>query len=614
MLKYAILFSTMVLTVVAKLGPYSGKTGYFATSFYYSDSKCQSTPVSSNFAPIGDCFNQTYSQSYKASTMYTTDPSNNNKVYQTNWQGTGSCNSGGPFSNSTFAVFINSTCVRNQYNSNGNQPYMKQQIGFVATLPIVAYPQYMQTNYGVGGCAIGVVTYISISTMYLSDFGSYNCYSSPQCTSTQYGSISTCPMPTGTLATGYASTANFNGVPCTAANNANQGGTQFMKLGACDPLTSQASPGQSTPQWSSSKITAYTSGSTTVFVQSYFQTTNCGGSTQSYNYFVAGNCPTTWTKSYSFTQYSLVSALPPAPAGGMSAFDYATPAACAATDPTQIVSAYYVPGGFLPANYTQTTKCYNLNGAGPAQMRTLCGPQTFTSTTGGFFVSKIYGDSACATPPIGLQFYQANICFVNNATTSTKFTIATNANGVTVATQLGYRNTACTGTPLITMPNFKNTTQICKGSGTTDNGVTNQWSTSTFTSVLGINAGFILAAYSTASACAAQTQASLVYGYQVLSNTCGQNSGRNNSLIVVNTCGVPTAAAVLQVVYVSQTISSASLTLTTVQSPAFQSTFKQAVATTAGVAASAVQVHHPTIPLVTPYQIGLSSLLLNRTF
>ena len=476
---------------------------------------------------------------------------------------------------------------------------MIQQIGYVATLPTIAFPQYLQSFYGRGGCASGVITLFHINTLNQGPDGSYYCSGETQCTSKLSGFISTCPVPTGTLATGYAQSSYFNNVSCTAANIDPNPGTQFYKLGACDPGTSQTYPGQNYPnRWSSSMITGYTSaGGTTVFVQTSYQTTNCGGIAQNYRrYYPAGYCPATWSMSYSFSQYSLVSTLPTAPVGSISEFDYANAAACAATDSTQIVRATYSTSGkVLPANYTQTTKCYNpypQGNPGPALTRTFCGPQTFTSTTGGFIVLKYYADSACATTPTGISFYQPNICMVSNVTSSYKIA-STIANGVTVASYAFYRTTACTGTPSKTYNNIANTTEICVPSGS-NNGVTNKWATVTFASVVGISSGSIQADYSTASSCTAQTQASLFSGYQGSPYTCGERNNRNNSLTVVNVCGAPTAA-VAQVIYATQTVSSATLTLTTVQSPAFQKTFKQAVATTAGVAVSAVEVnHHPT--------------------
>ena len=603
LLKYAIFFNVMVLTAVATVNQYAGKTGYYASSFYYSDSKCKTAPLSQTFIPLGVCNNLTSIQNGKRSIMYTTDPSNSNQVYHTEWYASGSCNSAASFvasspSDTTNAVSINSTCVRNKNNYNGVQPYIQQSIGYVATLPTIAFPQQMRSTYDFSGCAKGAVSNIEISTMRQDSDGSYGCnadsHSDLQCLTT-----SICPIPTGALANGYAQTTSFNNVPCTAANSANQG-SQFTKLGVCDPGTPQTYPGES-QYWASHLTTGYTSGTTTIFVQSEYRTTNCGGIPLHYSYYTAGYCPTTWSNTDStFNQYSLVSNLPTAPTGGVSQFDYATPAACAATDPTQIVSAYYAPSYYLSSNYTQTTKCYNPNpsdGPGPAQYRTLCGPQTLSSTTGGFIVIKSYADSACATAPTNMMFYQLNVCAVQNATFSVKI-ISSTANGVTVASQGLYRNTACTGTPFMTYPNFANTTKVCKGSGT-NNGVTNQWSTTTFTSVVGVNSGAIRARYVSPSTCATQTQASLFIGYQLLSNTCG-NIGYNNSLLVINTCGVPTAKVIAQVVYVTQIISSASLTLTTVQSPAFQTTFEQAVATTAGVAVSAVEVNRHRIPVLSP--------------
>ena len=596
LLKYAIVFSVMVLTVVATI--YPGKTGYYARDLYYSDSKCKTTPVAGVFIPLGVCTNNTDSYS-KSSQMFTTDPSNKNQVYQTIWYGSGSCNSAASFvasslSDTTNAVSIDTTCVLNANANDYNPPYYQRSIGYVAALPTIAFPQYLGSYYDAGGCTKGVVTSITMETMNQKSDGSYECFSN-SCTSIPFRSTATCPMPTGTLATGYAQTSYFNKVPCTAAYNQ---GSSFTKLGVCDPITFKPFPGRSN-RWNSQMMTAYTSGATTVFVLSEYETANCGGRVYYNTYYPAGYCPTTWTSSNSFGQYSLVSTLPAAPAVGFTSFDYATPAACAATDPTQIVKASYSSNSnFLPANNTQITKCYNPRGSGPTQTRTLCGPQTFTSTTGGFIVTKYYADSTCITTPTRVNFYQSNICAVNNATTSYKFTTATSANGITVASQAMYRNTACTGTPLMTSPNVANTTQICKGSSSNNNGVIDQWSTTTFTSVMGINGGFLVG-YSTPSTCAAQTQASMIQGVQYLSNTCGNTAGRNNSLTVLNACGVP-AATVAQVISVTQTVSSASLTLATVQSSAFQTTFKQAVAMTADVAVSAVQVNSHRIPVLSP--------------
>ena len=581
LLKYAFFCVAMVMTVDAKLGPFPGKTGYFATGLYYSDSKCQTTPLlGATYQPVGVCMNQTTytTQSY----MYTTDPTNNNKMYVTQWFGSASCNSVAPFvapnlSNVTISVTINSTCSRRN----------KQSIGYVATLPTVVYPQFITTFYGFSGCANGVVTSIQISTMFQNtDYdGSYYCYSDGRgflpyypsisgCASTQSRQMTTCPTPPGDLVTGYASATSFSGLPCTAANSVE---SQYIKLGVCVPPSNQ-----DISRRDYSILTGYTTGSTTVFVRASYKTKNCGGTAYLYHYIPTGYCPATsrYMQGF-FNQYSLVSAPPTIPSTGTSTIDYATPAACAVTDPTQIVSATYSP----VSNYTQTTQCYG-DGRWPPRTRTLCGPQSFTSTTGGFVVIKNYADFACATTPTGLTFVQVNICTANNSTTSSQYTVTSSTNGVTVLSASIYRNTACSGTPLSILSNLANTTQICQRRNSAS-----QWSTTTFSSVLGINSGYIQAQYTTPSACAAKTQASLFFG-QGSSNTCGLNTVGNSSRVVLNACGVPTAAAVLQVLYFTQTISSASLTLATAQSSAFQTTFQQAVSSIASVALSAVQVHH----------------------
>jgi len=53
---------------------------------------------------------------------------------------------------------------------------------------------------------------------------------------------------------------------------------------------------------------------------------------------------------------------------------------------TQLVSVSYMSNMF-PSDYTQTTKCFSpFDPSAPSNVRTVCGPQTFTAATGGGFV------------------------------------------------------------------------------------------------------------------------------------------------------------------------------------------------------------------------------------
>jgi len=63
---------------------------------------------------------------------------------------------------------------------------------------------------------------------------------------------------------------------------------------------------------------------------------------------------------------------------------------CHVTASTQLVTATYTTTA-VPSDYLQTAKCFSLGPPGGAlNVRTVCAPQTFTSTSGGFAVIRNY--------------------------------------------------------------------------------------------------------------------------------------------------------------------------------------------------------------------------------
>ena len=114
----------------------------------------------------------------------------------------------------------------------------------------------------------------------------------------QSGYTSSCPVPAGTIASsGFAQWTQYNAVPCNAANAATSyksNNNGFVKLGLCDPQTQltvgfQGSNNGRPQRWQSQRTDAYTSGSTTVFVKTYFNGVSCGASAaSSMYYYIAG--------------------------------------------------------------------------------------------------------------------------------------------------------------------------------------------------------------------------------------------------------------------------------------------------------------------------------------
>ena len=227
--------------------------------------------------------------------------------------------------------------------------------------------------------------------------GSYECSASVNCPQTKLptaGYVSTCPTPPGALVTtGFAVSTEYSGVPCAATTAT--GYSVVRKLGYCIAgykLGYEAG--------TMLLVNAYgpTSGAPSGYVMRtfYSNSVTCAGSTSRSTYHLTGKCPSAWTSSNGyFSVHSVAATVPTPPSNDIAVYDYASAAACAATDASQIVGAWF--NGFGLGNYTQTSKCYNTKSNFPLSSgndRNYCGPQAFVATSsapsGGFVVLRQY--------------------------------------------------------------------------------------------------------------------------------------------------------------------------------------------------------------------------------
>jgi hypothetical protein len=234
--------------------------------------------------------------------------------------------------------------------------------------------------------------------------GSYACSAYVYCPSAKSpasGYISTCPTPPGApLTAGFAVGTEYSGVPCSAATTAT-GSSIISKLGYC---TAGYKLGYAAV--TSQLVNAYgpSSGAPSGYVMRTFYTDSaaCAGSTSYSIYYLTGKCPSAWTSSDGyFSVYSVAAAVPTPPTRDIAVYNYASAAACAATDASQIIGATFYDFGL--SNYTQTSKCYNTNSTVKGTYnRNYCGPQSFVSSnaqSGGFVVVRQYAVSPCCFLP-----------------------------------------------------------------------------------------------------------------------------------------------------------------------------------------------------------------------
>jgi hypothetical protein len=88
--------------------------------------------------------------------------------------------------------------------------------------------------------------------------------------------------------------------------------------------------------------------------------------------------------------YSVAAVVPTPPARDIAVYNYASAAACAATDASQIIGATFNDYGL--GNFTQTSKCYNADfPPSSGNDRNYCGPQAFVASSSvGFIVLQQY--------------------------------------------------------------------------------------------------------------------------------------------------------------------------------------------------------------------------------
>jgi len=224
-------------------------------------------------------------------------------------------------------------------------------------------------------------------------------------------------------------------------------------------------------------------------------------------------------------------------------------------------------------------------------------------------VIRNYTDAACATAPTAFTFYQTGVCFVQNATASSLVTATVStATGVTSFRQTSYGGYKCNG-PVSGGQVLGNTTQVCMK---TPGSAPLTYYTVTAAPVVALTGGATLAAFATPVDCAATNFGKVATGQLFLPAACGAVLSRNTTTTAMSSCGMslfsplflvffcltppytplsglpPTQVTTL--IYASQTVTSAALTLPIAQSPAFKAKFALAVAATLGVPATAVNV------------------------
>ena len=221
-----------------------------------------------------------------------------------------------------------------------------------------------------------------------------------------------------------------------------------------------------------------------------------------------------------------------------------------------------------------------------------------------------YTDAACATAPTAFTFYQTGVCFVQNTTSSSLVTATVStATGVTSFRQTSYGGYKCNG-PVSGGQVLGNTTQVCMK---TPGSAPLTYYTVTAAPVVALTGGATLAAFATPVDCAATNFGKVATGQLFLPATCGAVLSRNTTSTAMSSCGTSffspiflvvfflphTACAPLSglpttqvttLIYASQTVTSATLTLPIAQSPAFRAKFALAVAATLGVPTTAVNV------------------------
>jgi len=195
--------------------------------------------------------------------------------------------------------------------------------------------------------------------------------------------------------TGFAVSTEYSGVPCAAATAT--GTSVVHKLGYC---TAGYKLGYEAGTMLLVNAYGPTSGASSGYVMRtfYSNSVSCGGTTSRSTYHPTGKCPSAWMGGSSngyFSVHSVAATVPTPPTRDIAVYSYASAAACAATDASQIIGATFNDFGL--GNYTQTSKCYNTDfPPSSGNDRNYCGPQAFVASSapsGGFAVYRQYSVS-----------------------------------------------------------------------------------------------------------------------------------------------------------------------------------------------------------------------------